>query len=116
MLPAFRKSELLNALERNSGTDLCISRPKERLRWGIEIPFDTDFVTYVWFDALINYVSFAGYRAAPDAELPDFKRLWTTDERPVHIIGKDILVPAHGIYWLCMLHAMGFPDAKCRAC
>jgi methionyl-tRNA synthetase len=110
VFPAFRKSELLNAVERNSGTDLCISRPKERLRWGIEIPFDTGFVTYVWFDALINYVSFAGYRAAPDAELPDFAGLWTTDERPVHIIGKDILVPAHGIYWLCMLHAMGFPD------
>jgi methionyl-tRNA synthetase len=112
VLPAFRKSELLNALERNSGTDLCISRPKERLRWGIEFPFDPDFVTYVWFDALINYISFAGYRAAPDAELPEFERLWTSDERPVHIIGKDILVPAHGIYWLCMLHAMGFPDAQ----
>jgi len=111
VIPSFRKAELLNALERNSGTDLCISRPKERLRWGIEIPFDTGFVTYVWFDALINYVSFAGYRAAPDAGLPDFKRLWTDAERPVHIIGKDILVPAHGIYWLCMLHAMGFPDA-----
>ncbi len=110
--PAFRKAELLNALERNSGTDLCISRPKERLRWGIEIPFDTDFVTYVWFDALINYISFAGYDAAPDAGLPDFTRLWNSDERPVHIIGKDILVPAHGIYWLCMLHAMGFPDAE----
>jgi methionyl-tRNA synthetase len=110
VIPAFRKAELLNALERNSGTDLCISRPKERLRWGIELPFDTDFVTYVWFDALINYVSFAGYRAAPDADLPDFSKLWTTDERPVHIIGKDILVPAHGIYWLCMLHAMGIPD------
>jgi len=112
VLPAFRKSELLNALERNSGTDLCISRPKERLRWGIEFPFDTDYVTYVWFDALINYASFAGYLAAPDAGLPDFTRLWTSDERPVHIIGKDILVPAHGIYWLCMLHAMGFPDAE----
>ncbi len=112
VLPVFRKAELLNALERNSGTDLCISRPKERLRWGIEIPFDTDFVTYVWFDALINYVSFAGYQAAADAGLPDFSRLWTADERPVHIIGKDILVPAHGIYWLCMLHAMGFPDAE----
>lgn len=110
VLPVFRKAELLNALERNSGTDLCISRPKERLRWGIEIPFDTDFVTYVWFDALINYISFAGYQAAADAELPDFSQLWTTDERPVHIIGKDILIPAHGIYWLCMLHAMGFSD------
>jgi len=111
VLPGFRKAELLNALERNPGTDLCISRPKERLRWGIELPFDPEFVTYVWFDALINYVSFAGYRAAPDAKLPEFSRLWTTDERPLHIIGKDILVPAHGIYWLCMLHAMGFTDA-----
>lgn len=110
VIPAFRKAELLNAVERNSGTDLCISRPKERLRWGIEIPFDTGFVTYVWFDALINYASFAGYRAAPDSNLPDFNTLWTADERPVHLIGKDILVPAHGIYWLCMLHAMGFPD------
>lgn len=112
VIPAFRKAELLNALERNPDTDLCISRPKERLRWGIEIPFDTDFVTYVWFDALINYVSFAGYHAAADAGLPDFDALWTTDERPVHIIGKDILVPAHGIYWLCMLHAMGIPDER----
>jgi len=112
VLPAFRKAELLNALERNPDTDLCISRPKERLRWGIEIPFDTDFVTYVWFDALINYVSFAGYQAAADAGLPDFDTLWTPDERPVHIIGKDILVPAHGIYWLCMLHAMGIPDER----
>ncbi len=112
VLPVFRKAELLNALERNSGTDLCISRPKERLRWGIELPFDPDYVTYVWFDALINYISFAGYHAAPDAGLPDFTRLWTTDERPLHIIGKDILVPAHGIYWLCMLHAMGFPNEE----
>ncbi len=112
VLPAFRKSELANALERNSGLDLCISRPKVRLHWGIELPFDPDYVTYVWFDALINYISFAGYRAAPDAGLPDFRRLWTADERPVHLIGKDILVPAHGIYWLCMLHAIGFPDAE----
>jgi methionyl-tRNA synthetase len=112
VLPTFRKSELLNALERNSGTDLCISRPKERLRWGIEIPFDPGFVTYVWFDALINYVSFAGYASAPDSHLPDFRTIWTSQERPIHIIGKDILVPAHGIYWLCMLHAMGFSDEK----
>ncbi|MEI8039051.1 MAG: class I tRNA ligase family protein [Verrucomicrobiota bacterium] len=112
VLPVFRKAELLNALERNSGLDLCISRPKERLQWGIELPFDSNYVTYVWFDALINYISFAGYLAAPDAGLPDFSRLWTADERPIHIIGKDILVPAHGIYWLCMLHAMGFTDAE----
>ncbi len=110
IIPAFRKSELLNALERSVGTDLCISRPKERLRWGIEFPFDENYVTYVWFDALINYISFAGYHAAPDTGLPNFETLWS--DRPVHIIGKDILIPAHGIYWLCMLHAMGFSDAQ----
>ncbi len=108
IIPAFRKIELLNALDRNTGTDLCISRPKERLRWGIEIPFDHDFVTYVWFDALINYISFAGF--TPDPSLPTFKEIWT--DRPVHIIGKDIMVPAHGIYWLAMLHALGFEDQK----
>ena len=112
IIPAFRKAELLNALERNSGIDLTISRPKERLRWGIEFPFDENFVTYVWFDALINYISFAGYQAAPDAGLPEFSKLWPADSRPVHVIGKDILIPAHGIYWLCMLHAMGFSDAQ----
>ena len=116
VIPSFRRNELLGALERSADQDLCISRPKERLRWGIEFPFDPDFVTYVWFDALINYVSFAGYgldpAAAAAAGLPDFSPLWPADGRatPVHIIGKDILVPAHGIYWLCMLHAMGFTD------
>jgi methionyl-tRNA synthetase len=110
IIPAFRKSELLNALEKNSGIDLCISRPKERLQWGIPFPFDENYVTYVWFDALINYISFVGYQAAPDANLPDFKTIWSG--RPLHIIGKDILIPAHGIYWLCMLCAMGFTDAQ----
>ncbi len=110
IIPAFRRSELLNALEKNSGIDLCISRPKERLQWGIEFPFDGNYVTYVWFDALINYISFAGYQAAGDSGLPDFATLWSG--RPVHVIGKDILIPAHGIYWLCMLHAIGFPDAQ----
>ncbi|NJM38111.1 MAG: methionine--tRNA ligase [Akkermansiaceae bacterium] len=112
IIPHFRVAELLNALEKNSGLDLCISRPKERLRWGIEFPFDENYVTYVWFDALINYISFAGYHAAPGSDLPDFHQLWPSNKRPVHIIGKDILIPAHGIYWLCMLHAMGFTDEQ----
>lgn len=112
ILPAFRKNEVLNALERSPGLDLCISRPKARLRWGIEFAFDPDYVTYVWFDALINYVSFAGY-ISENPELPDFNKLWSENERrPLHVIGKDILVPAHGIYWPIMLHAMGFPDDK----
>ena len=60
VIPDFRQTELRNAVEKLSG-DLCISRPKSRLDWGIELPFDKDFVTYVWFDALSNYISFAGY-------------------------------------------------------
>ena len=72
VIPHFRKADVLNAIERSIDTDLCISRPKERLRWGIELPFDSDFVTFVWFDALINYISFAGYDKAVDSSLPDF--------------------------------------------
>lgn len=107
--PSFRQSELKNAATKITG-DLCISRPKSRLTWGIELPFDSSFVTYVWFDALLNYISFAGYDLEPVQELaqkPSFSRLWPCDH---HLIGKDILVPAHGVYWPCMLHAMGFTD------
>lgn len=107
--PEFRRQNLLSAIERAEGVDLCISRPKERLAWGIPLPFDPDFVTYVWFDALVNYISFAGYLAEDDASLPDFGKLWPA---ACEVIGKDILVPAHGVYWLCMLHAMGFADAE----
>ncbi len=101
--PGFRLAELANAVAREAG-DLCISRPKSRLGWGIELPFDRDYVTYVWFDALMNYATFAGYRAAEGAGLPDFAELWPCD---AHVIGKDILVPAHGIYWPIMLKAAG---------
>jgi methionyl-tRNA synthetase len=108
VIPDFRQTELRNAVEKLSG-DLCISRPKSRLDWGIELPFDKDFVTYVWFDALTNYISFAGY----DPNLSTFNSQPSTfrDKWPaLQIIGKDILIPAHGIYWLIMLHAIGFPD------
>jgi methionyl-tRNA synthetase len=108
VIPAFRRTELVNAIARISG-DLCVSRPKERLSWGIEFPFDPDYVTFVWFDALLNYVTFAGYLSHGDSSLPNFKELWPCK---AHIIGKDILVPAHGIYWPIMLHAMGFPDEE----
>ncbi|MBK1832814.1 methionine--tRNA ligase [Roseibacillus ishigakijimensis] len=107
--PAFRKSEVLNAIEKAESTDLCISRPKERLSWGIPLPFDPEFVTYVWFDALINYISFAGYQKEAESGLPDFDKLWPAHS---HVIGKDIMVPAHAIYWPCMLHAMGFSNAE----
>ena len=108
VIPAFRRTELLNAIDRLSG-DLCVSRPKERLSWGIEFPFDSNYVTYVWFDALLNYVTFAGYLSDNDPSLPNFSELWPCK---AHVIGKDILVPAHGIYWPIMLHAMGFPDSQ----
>lgn len=107
VLPNFRKQELLYAIERAFDNDLCISRPKERLSWGIPLPFDPNFVTYVWFDALINYISFAGYLAEEGSALPRFEKLWPA---ACEVIGKDILVPAHGIYWPAMLHAIGLPD------
>jgi methionyl-tRNA synthetase len=108
IVPDFRQTELRNAVERLSG-DLCISRPKSRLDWGIELPFDKDFVNYVWFDALSNYISFAGYD--PSVSTFNLQPSSFLDRWPaLQIIGKDILVPAHGIYWLIMLHALGFPD------
>ncbi len=83
--------------------DLCISRPKTRLKWGISLPFDDNYVTYVWFDALINYISAVGY---PDGEL--FKKFWPHVN---HIVAKDILKP-HAIYWPIMLKAAGIPLYK----
>jgi methionyl-tRNA synthetase len=110
VIPDFRQTELRNAIERISG-DLCISRPKSRLDWGIELPFDKNFVTYVWFDALSNYISFAGYDPKIDnyeKQPPEFRDRWTKDT--LQIIGKDVLIPAHGIYWPIMLRSIGFPD------
>jgi methionyl-tRNA synthetase len=107
VMPEFRVAELRNAVEKLEG-DLCISRPKSRLSWGIEFPFDPGFVTYVWFDALVNYISFApGYDPAPARPPEEFLHLWRT---VVHDIGKDILIPAHGVYWPVMLKALGFAD------
>ncbi len=109
VIPDFRVAELRNAVEKLEG-DLCISRPKARLSWGIPFPFDEEFVTYVWFDALVNYISFApGFDPAPGADLAAFRALWRT---VVHDIGKDILIPAHGVYWPIMLKALGFADEE----
>lgn len=99
IFPKFRAKQVLEFLKGNIN-DLCISRPKSRLSWGIELPFDHEYVTYVWFDALINYISAIGYGTE------DFDKYWPVDD---HVIGKDILVPAHAIYWPCMLHAIGLP-------
>ncbi|HBI15177.1 MAG TPA: methionine--tRNA ligase subunit beta, partial [Desulfobulbaceae bacterium] len=83
--------------------DLCISRPTARLTWGIPLPFDDRFVTYVWFDALINYLTGIGY---PDGA--EFQHYWAVAE---HVIAKDILKP-HAIYWPTMLRALGLQPFK----
>lgn len=95
--PKRYRNEVLSFLK-DPLDDLCISRPKSRLTWGITLPFDENYVTYVWFDALINYISALNY---PDGDL--FKKYWPVAE---HIIAKDILKP-HGIYWPCMLKSAG---------
>jgi methionyl-tRNA synthetase len=107
--PAFRAQDVINALENSAAADLCISRPIERLSWGIPLPFDERFVNYVWFDALTNYLSFAGYLAeeCENKDLPNFNELWHPQAQ---VIGKDILIPAHAIYWTTILHALGFSD------
>ena len=97
--PERYRNEVL-AFLREPLEDLCISRPKSRLEWGIPLPFDSNYVTYVWFDALINYVSALG--------LPGSERFETFWPHVQHLIGKDILKP-HGIYWPTMLKAAGLP-------
>ncbi len=81
--------------------DLCISRPVSRMGWGIPLPFDPEYVTYVWFDALLNYVTAEGY-------LQDEPRFLTTWPNTVHLVGKDILT-THSVYWPTMLKAAGLP-------
>ncbi|MCB9786538.1 MAG: methionine--tRNA ligase [Deltaproteobacteria bacterium] len=98
--PPHRANEVLGFLDKGLD-DLCISRPKERLAWGIELPFDSDYVTYVWFDALLNYVSAIGLFS--DSER--FERWWPHAH---HLIGKDILT-THSVYWTTMLMALGLP-------
>ena len=95
--PERYKNEVL-AFLREPLEDLCISRPKTRLTWGITLPFDENYVTYVWFDALINYLTGIGY---PDSE--EVKTFWPVSQ---HLIAKDILKP-HGIYWPTMLKGAG---------
>jgi len=144
VVPDFRVAELRHAVEKLEG-DLCISRPASRLKWGIPFPesFGAGFVTFVWFDALVNYITFVpghdphwgakeeggrmkdegqseadspqpGNESAEGANpassfIPhpsSFASLWP----PLHVIGKDIMIPAHGVYWPVMLKALGFTD------
>jgi len=101
--PPHRKNEILGFL-RQPLNDLCISRPKSRLDWGIELPFDKDYVTYVWFDALINYITAPGYGENKDT----FNEWWPAS---CHLIGKDILT-THAVYWPTMLMSAGIELPK----
>jgi methionyl-tRNA synthetase len=100
--PESRRNEVLGFLQTQKLGDLSISRPKSRLSWGIELPFDKDYVTYVWFDALVNYLSALEY--LPE-EKPAGNRFWPAN---VHLIGKDILT-THAVYWSTMLMALNLP-------
>jgi methionyl-tRNA synthetase len=115
--PDYRRNEVLGFLKNNTLEDLCISRPASRLNWGIPIPFDKDFVTYVWFDALVNYISIPAAHGDPailsasgsQPSTPDSQlSLWPAD---IHVIGKDIL-KFHAVFWPIMLKAMGLPLPK----
>lgn len=111
IVPDYRRNEVLGFLRAEPLEDLCISRPRSRLAWGIPLPFDPEYVTYVWFDALTNYVSVPA--ALGDAAAagplglpvrPEAPSLWPA----VHVIGKDIL-KFHAVYWPIMLQASGLP-------
>jgi methionyl-tRNA synthetase len=118
IVPRARRNEILGFLKNNELEDLCITRPAARLSWGIPVPFDPEYVTYVWFDALVNYVTIPAAFGDPNvvgplalensalAKLPSFQQkleLWPAN---VHVIGKDI-IKFHAIYWPIMLKAMG---------
>lgn len=115
--PDYRRNEVLGFLKNNTLEDLCISRPAARLTWGIPIPFDPAYVTYVWFDALVNYISVPAALGDPTVRnalgLPPstsspHPSLWPAD---AHVIGKDI-VKFHAVYWPIMLKAMNLPLPK----
>lgn len=97
--PERYRGEVLAMLESGALEDLCISRPKTRLTWGIELPFDHNYVCYVWFDALINYISALGWPGGAD-----YARYWPGE----HLVAKDILKP-HAVFWPTMLKAAGLP-------
>ena len=135
ILPETRRNEVLGFLKNHTLGDLCISRPKERLSWGISLPFDDNYVTYVWFDALLNYYSATKYLAPPfnshlgkggdkgikevheESEVShsslvthhsSLENWWPPDH---HLIGKDILT-THAVYWSTMLMALGIDLPK----
>lgn len=107
--PSFRQNELKGFLKKPL-QDLCVSRSKKRVSWGIELPFDSHYVAYVWVDALLNYISGVGFGGGVREDRDSFKKWWM-DTGAVHFIGKDILI-THGIYWPSLLMALGLPLPK----
>ena len=101
--PKTRKNEVLGFLKKPLN-DLCISRPKSRLQWGIQLPFDSNYVTYVWFDALLNYITAIGWGNDDNT----YRKWWPAN---YHLIGKDILT-THAVYWPTMLMASNIPLPK----
>ncbi|UCG35698.1 MAG: methionine--tRNA ligase [Candidatus Omnitrophota bacterium] len=102
--PKIRYNEVKGFLETQKLSDLCISRPKRRVSWGIDFPIDDNYAVYVWFDALINYISAVGFAV----EGKRFNKLWPAD---IHFIGKDIL-RHHAVFWPIMLHALGLEPPR----
>ena len=107
--PSFRQNELKGFLKKPL-QDLCISRPKKRVAWGVELPFNRDYVTYVWVDALLNYITGVGYGSEREEDTHDFEKWWRK-AGAAHFIGKDILI-THGVYWPCLLMALDLPLPK----
>ncbi len=104
--PEARQKEMIGNFLKPGLQDLCITR--SNFRWGIPVPFDPDHVTYVWLDALCNYITALGYDPANEVQPENFRKYWPAD---VHIIGKDIM-RFHSIYWTIFLHALGLPLPK----
>ncbi len=103
IVPETRRNEILGFLAQPLN-DLCISRPRARLAWGVPLPWDADYVAYVWVDALINYVTGAGFLQGPRV----FERRWPAD---LHLIGKDILT-THSVYWPTLLRSAGIAPPR----
>ena len=102
IVPDFRANEVRGFIK-GGLRDFSISRTS--LEWGIPIPWDPKHVTYVWFDALTNYLSAVGYGSDDDR----FSRWWPVD---YHLIGKDI-IRFHAVYWPAFLMAAGIPGGTC---
>jgi methionyl-tRNA synthetase len=102
--PISRRNEMINNFLKPGLSDLCVSRSS--FTWGVPVPFDDKHVTYVWIDALSNYITGCGYD--PDGSSDKYKKYWPAD---LHVIGKDI-VRFHTIYWPIILMALGEPLPK----